>query len=218
MIAAFATHMHLLTRYALALTTLLLLAAGGCGRTVSLGDWKQGVERYVEVHGGDPTVLRDVTLAGTRRGFAVISHNHPAESTDARAILLAHREVAGKPRFVYLVGLVRQDRVRDIRLATLAIENGKYRWHMSDSDGEALQTYRQHNERLARQRFSDRAKLPVDYLSFPRVEDRFDLQVESNRLMATHQASGARWELTLPPPRGQTATAASQFQQTPAQH
>lgn len=187
------------TRTRIAIVLILpLLAACGCGQRVTLNQWQQSVETYVKDLGGDPSVLRDVTLEGTQRGFAIISHNHPAESTDARGVLLAHQPVAGKPRFIYLVGLVKKQKVRDIRLAALTIENGNFRWRMSKEDDQALHAYRNYNDRLWRQRFPDRQRAPVEYLGFPRAEDAFDLQVSGNNITAAHAASGARWELQIP--------------------
>jgi hypothetical protein len=177
---------------------LLIIVVPGCGRRVNIPAWQQNVETFVKDQGaGDPSVLRDVTLEGTQRGFAIISHNHPAESTDARGVLLAHQEVAGKPRFIYLVGIVKKERVRDIRLAALSVENGSFNWRVGKEDDDALDAYREYNQRLWRKRFPDRNRPPVDYLGFPRNEDDFELQVTGRTIIAQHSASGARWELLI---------------------
>src|SRR5687768_9196825 len=148
------------------LLALLALATGGCGPNVSIPRWQRSVNAYVSQTGrGDPNVLRDVTLPGTdRRGFAVIAHHNPDESTDANGLLLAHRDAAGRPWFVYLVGLVKKENVREIRLAALSDTGAKPVWRVSQRDKDAERTYRENNLKEFRQRFPDRKKPPAEYL------------------------------------------------------
>src|SRR5687768_15757393 len=64
-------------RRVLAPLLLLLFVSAGCtsGRRVTILDWQNSVIKYVKDEGdGRPSVLRDVTIRGGRRGFAVLGH------------------------------------------------------------------------------------------------------------------------------------------------
>lgn len=177
---------------------LVSLLLGGCARHVSIPVWQRDVQSYVErVGDGNPLVLRDVTLRGDRPGFAVFSSERPENSTDANGLLLGHQMIDGRPHFLYLVGLVKRERTRDIRLAALSVHEGDYRWHLSERDSQAVEKYREFNLRQFRQRFPQRRRPPPEYTTFPRDSDRFFLAVEGNRVTAVHEPSGARWELVL---------------------
>ena len=164
------------------LTALIVVTSAGCGGGgASIQSWQKGVERYIQVTGGgNPTVLRDVKLPDGRRGFSVLGSADPRESTDVNAVLLGHEPVQGKPRFIYLVGVVKKLAVEDIRLASLAVENGKYNWSIAKKDDAALQTYRGGGKG-----------------GFPLPADQFELSVSDPAITATHRASGARWELPV---------------------
>jgi hypothetical protein len=184
-------------------TASLLALLGGCGR-VTIPDWQRGVERYVADTGrGDPNILRDVTLPGTdRRGFALLGHHNPDESTDANGLLLAHRQFAGRPWFVYLIGLVKDEKVREMRLAAMTDTGSTPVWRIGKRAKDSERAYRSYNLEQFRARFPDRRKPPAEYLGFPRAADRLDLQDDGNgHLIATHVPSGARWELNLAAPQ-----------------
>ena len=185
------------------LCTALLIGCGGGTRQVSIPAWQKNVEQYVKQQGrGDPAVLRDVTLADSRRGFAMIGADHPAESSDANGVLVGVRDVQGRPWFIYLVGLVKSQQVREIRAAALAADSaGKMTWKLGPGDTAALQAYRGYNDSLWKQRFPTRGSAPPEYLGFPRAEDNFQLKVSGDQITITHVASGARWELNLPAAR-----------------
>src|SRR3954452_20375590 len=95
---------------------VLAAAAVGCASSASLSSWQHNVESYV-AEKGDPTTLRDVTIDGQRHGFAVIGQAEAEKSTDAVGVLIAQQQIAGRPWFIYLVGLVHQQKVNEIRLA-----------------------------------------------------------------------------------------------------
>jgi hypothetical protein len=192
----------MMNRWMLLLIPLSLLACTSCGGAASIQSWQNGVERYVQsTGGGDPTVLRDTRLPDGRHGFAALGSPDPRASTDANAILPGHQPISGKPGFIYLVGVVEKFVVKDIRLASLTVENGKYNWTVGKKDDDALKTYRAYNDKLWRSRFPDRKTPPVEYTSFPQSADQFELNVSDGAITATHAASGAQWEL----PTSQTA-------------
>jgi len=173
---------------------LILLVAGGCSSSASLSSWQDSVVKYVQLNGNDPNVLRDVTLTGTRRGFGQIGGEDPRKSTDARGVLLAHRDISGRPWFVYLVGVVKSEKVDDIRLALLSYTGGHPTWHVSSKSPKSLKTYQHYNEGLWYQQHpGEKSKPTAGYTTFPRDEDRFDLAVNGSHAVATHTQSGAKW-------------------------
>jgi hypothetical protein len=177
---------------------LFALNCVGCRGAASMQSWQHGVERFVQTTGGgDPTVLRDVKLPEGRRGFSVLGSPDPRESTDANAVLLGHQVINGKPWFIYLVGIVDKFEVKDIRLAALAAEKGKYDWMVGKKDDAALKTYRTYSDQLWRSRFPDRKSPPVEYMTFPQAADQFEMNASDQAIVATHAASGARWELPI---------------------
>jgi hypothetical protein len=188
--------------------------AGGCSRAVTMQTWQNGVERYVRDNGNDPAVLRDVTLSGGqggRRGFGVIGKNDPRASTDVNGVLVAHEGVAGqerpeaRPWFIYLVGIVEKQKVREIRLAALSFSDGRPTWRIGPKDAEALKRYRDDGLGQWRQRLRGQGtaaqehagRVPPDYTTFPRPADAFDAKVSGSSAEATHATSGARWEVQL---------------------
>jgi hypothetical protein len=180
---------------------LLLVLLTGCGtatRSVSLPVWQKQVERYVHEEGkGDPTVLRDLTLADGRKGFATLGSPDRANSTDAVGLLLGHRAIQGRPSFVYLVGVVDRGKIDDIRLASLAFEKEKPIWSMSPSNPAALEAYRKFQISEWRKHFPDRATPPLASSNFPASDDVFRLNSSDDRVTAEHPPSGATWTLNI---------------------
>lgn len=177
---------------------ILLLAGGGCGSSASVQSWQRAVERYVSERGGDPAVLRDVTLAGSRRGFGQIGADDPSKSVDVNAVLLGHKVVRDQPWFVYLVGVVQNQKVNEIRLAALSYASGKPTWRLSEKDANALHAYQNYNAGLWKQQHpGTKDKPPGNYTTFPREEDRFELVTPDGRVEARHLGSGAAWEVNL---------------------
>lgn len=182
----------------------VLLLCVGCGsgtRNVTIPLWQKNIEQYVTREGGgDPAVLRDMKLPDDRRGYNMIGSDRPAESADANGVLLGFRQVNGRNWFIYLVGLVRKERVEQIRLAALTTDDGKFVWALGDADEEALRKYRDYNNRLWHLRFPQRGDPPQGYLGFPRPEDQFELALKDAQIIVVHPASGAEWELKIPAP------------------
>lgn len=173
------------------------LAGAGCARSGDMKSWQQDVERYVEQN-KDPSVLRDVTLAGSRRGFGYIGKDNPRESQDANGVLLGHQVILDRPWFVYLVGVVDEQQVEQIRLAAISYVHGKADWRVGSKDPEALKQYRNHNLSLWRKSTPGaRGKAPAEYTTFPRDADAFDMSVTGSRIDAVHLGSGAQWEVDL---------------------
>ena len=181
------------------LLAFVCAGATGCSSSASISGWRDAVERYVKDEGGgDPSVLKELTIdrPGTTRGFALLGGDRATESTDARAILLAHQPINGQLWFVYLVALVENQKTTDIRLAALHAEGGKYTWRTSKKDEEAIKRYTQYVQQLANDRLG-RKEAPPSYTTFPRPGDAFDLKTEGDVIGVTHRQSGAHWQTSL---------------------
>ena len=177
---------------------LLLAAASGCSTPLTIGSWQRNVEQYVALHGNDPNALRDVTLPGGRPGFAVIGESDPRHSTDVSALLLAHKPIDNQPWFIYLVGLVKKQKVSDIRLIALSYASGKPVWRVGPGNPQSLNRYRDYNRKLWYDRHSDGGgRVAAGYLGFPRDEDVFKVSAADHQAQATHAASGAQWQVNL---------------------
>ena len=183
----------------LALTLVAVVASGGCSSQPTMSSWQKSVTKYVDDQGkGDPMVLRDMTVPEDGRpGFSVIGHHDTRASVDVNGVLLGHEKVGARAWFVYLVGQVEKERVTDIRLAAVSMRGGKATWKRGNESKQSLNTYRADGEKQAKERFPDRKTLPPRYAGFPRPDDVFKLTNENGKLTATHEASGARWELAL---------------------
>jgi len=184
----------------LAAAFLVSSFAGGCAKSVNYDTWRAGVEDYVKNHGGgDPAVLRELNVDPSHAGYRMIGANRPSESTDAVGVLVGNAMVADRPWVVFLVGLVDKQRVHDIRVAALSVRDNKYTWRMSKKDDRALKAYVDHNKGLAHRRFPDRKKEPIEYLGFPREEDRFEMTQQGESVGVTHTPSAAKWHVTITP-------------------
>ena len=174
----------------------MLALAAGCASdppAVTLNSWRQSLERYVWEQGnGDPNVLRDLSWDNVHKGFAVLGDPIPQRSTDAIGLLLAHRMIQGTPYFIFLVGLVREGGLVDVRPVALQVAAGKFDWFVGPSDAQALASYRR-TDRTLRD-----AASPAAPPAFPAASDRFDLTVDANRLVIRHAQSAAHWALILP--------------------
>jgi len=185
----------------LTLASALAAGAGGCSSSskASLSSWQKSVTDYVNDKGaGDPVALRDVTLPDGRAGFSQLGQQDAAASTDANGVLLGYEQAGGHLWFVYLVGLVEKERVTDIRLAAMSMDRGKAMWKRGPAPKSSLDAYRRHGAKQAAERLPGRESLPPRYAGFPKPDDVFKLtKGNGGKLVATHDASGARWEVTL---------------------
>lgn len=171
------------------------LLLSGCASSATVPAWQKDVERYVRDSGDDPSVLRTVQVDG-RRGYALLGSADPSRSTDVKGVLLGHQRVGERSWFVYLVGLVKRQKVSEVRLAALDARGGSFRWALGSPDRHATQKYLDFQVRQASTRFASRP--PAQYKAFPQPDDQFDLALDDARATATHRASGAAWTLDLP--------------------
>jgi hypothetical protein len=192
-------HASLIRAPSLVALAFVIAATGGCAASQpTLSSWQGSVSKYVRDTGkGDPIALRNMTLPDGRPGFSTIGHHETTESTDVNGLLLGHEQVGDRMWFIYLVGVVQKERVSDIRLAAVSMENGKTVWKRGKGSKPSFNAYRDYGLKQAKDRFPDRKTPPPRYTGFPRPDDVFKLAIENGELVATHEASGARWELIL---------------------
>lgn len=188
------------TLIAIAAASLLTLTGcgGGAVRSVSLNAWQQNVQQYVKERGeGDATVLRDVTLADGRKGYAMLGNPVLKDSTDAIGLLIGVPAIGGHPAFVYLVALNEKGKANDMRLVAVTVDGGGLHFHVGHPNPAALQTYLKYHEQAWRSRFPGREDAPMLAENFPAPDDVFTLTVEPTRLTAVHQATKADWSVSL---------------------
>ena len=126
----------------LAVLITISLVAAGCSSSVNLDSWRRDVETYVrDKGGGDPTVLRETDVDGAHRGFKSFSDNRPAKSTDVNGVLVGTAKMADRPWLVFLVGVVEKEKVKDIRVAALSVQNKQFTWRVGKKDDNATDTY-----------------------------------------------------------------------------
>lgn len=183
-----------------------LLALTGCGssatRSINLTAWQHNVEHYVKDQGeGDPTVLRDVTLPDGRKGYAMLGNPVLKDSTDAVGLLLGVPEIAGRPAFVYLVGLNEKGKLNDLRLVAVTVDGRGLHWHVGRPNPAALHTYLSFRDEQWRSHFPGRRDVPLMAENFPAPDDVFTLSVEPGRLTAVQQVTKAAWTVSLAPAR-----------------
>jgi hypothetical protein len=174
--------------------------AGGCAKSVNFETWRAGVEDYVRNHGGgDPAVLRELNASPEHPGYRLMSADHPSKSTDVVGVLVGNADVAGRPWLVFLVGLVDEQDVEDIRVAALNVRDNRFTWRMGRDDDRARDAYVSYNTGLARRRFPGRRKEPPEYRTFPREADRFEMSTQGQSVDVTHPPSGAKWHVAISP-------------------
>lgn len=185
-------------KQSLLLLVVVVFLSTGCAKSVNFDTWRAGVEDYVKNHGGgDPAVLRELNVDSSHAGYRRIGADRPSESTDAVGVLVGNAVVSDQPWMIFLVGLVDKQKVKDIRVAALSVRNGKYAWRMGKKDAKAMDAYVNYNKGLAHRRFPDRKNEPVEYLGFPREEDRFEMTQQAGSVGVTHPPSGAKWHATI---------------------
>lgn len=176
------------------------LAGIGCssGGSASVDSWQRDLVKFVELKKNDPNALRDTTINSNRPGFGIIGGENPAKSRDAWGVLLGHPVIEGRPWFVYLVGIVDEQKVEDIRLAAVSFAGGKPTWRITKENQRALHQYQVHGRDVWHKAHPNTKNVPPEFTTFPRDADRFDLALQDKQIDVTHTDSAAHWRLTLP--------------------
>jgi hypothetical protein len=192
------------------LVCALLLCVTGCSgggsSAKSIQSFQTGVEQYLAQRNNDPEALREVTLEDNRHGFAVLGGQDPRKSTDQRGLLLAHKPIGDRPWFVYLVGTVKKDVVQDLRVVALSATGGNPVWRVGPKNAAAFKQYRDAAMKDWRDHgggSDPKSKPPVQYTTFPRASDAFEVSTSGTLIRAKHVESGAEFTVDIshvPPP------------------
>jgi hypothetical protein len=178
----------------------IFLSLGCAGGGGDFGDWRGSVERYVREQGrGDPVVLRQIGWPQSQRSFGSPAGADPAPAQDSRGLLLSVETIGMDPWMIFIVGSVNRNVVQDIRVMALRVQNGQFDWRTSEPNPQAFQAYRNHYANLFKQRFLNRSDVPLQYTTFPKETDVFNVQRQGGRVVVQHPASGAMWELQINP-------------------
>jgi hypothetical protein len=184
-----------------AITWLALFASAmpGCSSSITVAEWESSLDQYAAVHANnDMSFLRERESANSTRQFSIIGTGTPEKSTDINGVLLGRRMIGDRPWLVFVIGRVKQRQVEDIRLALRSDDARSPKWVISESASGSLQKYRDHRDQLWRNRHPDRESPPLHAFEFPAEEDVFQLSIEGTDVVATHIASGARWNVKAP--------------------
>lgn len=181
-----------MTRSTLLLLSLSCLLQGCAAELTSqsrLDQWRRGLELYVWEQGnGDPAVLRDATWDDVHPGFAVLGNPLPDRSTDVFGLLLARPRIGDRACFVFLVAVVHNDVIQDMRPVALDVEAGRFYWQQGPPDDPQTLRYVQSHSPFS----------PVAGPRFPSREDAFDVAHDDEQITITHRQSGATWRVDLP--------------------
>jgi hypothetical protein len=187
---------------------MLVVVGAGCQEQVTLSSWQNEVDHYLlDQANGDPSALRDLPTPGPWKGFSIIGENDPASATDVNGVLLAHRPIGPKTYFIYLVAVVRQQQVQDIRLALLSASPDGDQWRSSRGNNDSLRVYSDFKTAEWKKLFPGRAVGPWSCTGFPGEGDVFKLNISGGKVTATHEQSGAQWTLDVPQDGPTTAPA-----------
>ena len=97
----------------LAFVTMGLLVGCASSPDAALTSWRGQVEQYIDQQGGgNPNVIRNLSDDPVRKQFNLIGPERGAVGptrTDIHGVIVAHTSVAGRPWFVFLVGVVKYD-------------------------------------------------------------------------------------------------------------
>lgn len=165
----------------------ITLVGAGCATepapAPTLADWKRDVERYVWEQGnGDPSILRDATWDDVHPGFAILGDPLPERSVDVMGLLLDHRRIDGRPYFVFMVALVHNGAVDDLRPVALNVAGGSFRWWEGPSTTADIARYRDSRD-------------PESPGAFPDAEDTFRVEDEPGGFAIAHEPSGVVWRV-----------------------
>ena len=159
--------------------------AGPRAMTVNLAAWQHSVEQYVWDEGnGDPNVLRDTNLPTSQRGFALIGGPEIERSNDADGLLLGQRVIDGHRWFIFLVGLIQEGSLEDVRLVGLLWTPVGVTWRVGARDVQMVRRYQA-------------TQPPRAFSVFPAEGDQFDLAIQGCQAVVAHLHSGAIWQLDL---------------------
>jgi len=169
------------------------LMVGGCstGRPVEL--WQQRVTQYVADEGnGDITSLRNTEPGAARPVFGVTSG-----SVEVQGLLLGFSTTDQQSWWTYIVGVMKDDNVTDLRLIAVSDAGSDLVFSQSAEDGAATERYRDSRLKQWTANRLDPSEGDGFVCSFPGPNDSFTLDAAGNTATVTERQSGARWTVLL---------------------
>jgi hypothetical protein len=202
--------MNLRTFRQSAILFLTLGLAGGCSATQPIKSWQQRLTTYTMRHGGgDLSILRESpelrSTDDVRPAQVRFDHTNTARAglppfvdrLDVHGVLVGQQVQGGNPKFFFLVGVVERplssndSQLKEIRLVSCTIRDGRHHWKTSRPDPEAQAAYRRgaRNPRRAQPEAGGRV--------FPLLDDHFDFNLAGRTAIVRDPRSDASWELPL---------------------
>lgn len=185
--------------FAIIWIAVMALTMPGCSSSVTVAEWESSLDQYAADHANnDLSFLRERENANSFRQFSIVGTSTPEKSTDINGVLLGRKMIGDRPWLVFVIGRVKHRQVEDIRLALRSDDGRSPKWVIGDASSDSLQEYRAHREQLWRKRHPERQSPPLHAFEFPVEEDVFQLTINGAEVVATHEASGARWSVKAP--------------------
>jgi hypothetical protein len=181
---------------AVAVMVIGSVTLGGCAsaRTghADLGAWRSELEKYVNSDaGGDINQIRTLAPPDEQPIFADLGGEDPDGSTDVFGLLLGRRMIESRSWYVFLVTTVGGGQhMKDIQLAAVSVQGGRYDWRVSGPDKAAFDRYAK-----SVARYVELSPDPV--VRWKSGADVFGVQVAGSTINVVHAPSGAMWKLDV---------------------
>jgi len=201
--------MNAMPRILVAAVSTLLLT--GCGSTHPIREWQQHLTKYTMKQGnGDINVLRESaemrSTQALRPAQIRFDHNDMPSSAlapfgdrvDAHGVLVGQHVQNRHPVFYFLVGIVKRPssggsaELKDIRLVSCAVRDGKHHWKVSEPNPAALRRYQSSSTAD-----DGRAQRHATQRTFPLLDDDFQFEVSGSFAFARDAHSSATWQISV---------------------
>lgn len=192
----------------LLIPTLLSIAAG-CQTSPPIEQWQARLTDYIGREGaGDPNILRDSPALRSTNSLRPAQVQFAAKDLPGAGLFSSTRDVQGvlvgvigEPTarwFVFLTGLNERDasghlRVTDIRPIAMRVDGDQIHWCVGSRDPDAMHQY---DSALGKERRL-RLRRAKGHDSFPRLDDAFELKIDSAELVIHELKSGASWRIAM---------------------
>jgi len=182
-----------------AMASAALLVMAGCAGQPDVAQWQARFERYVHEQANDDlNAMRGLIGDTGQATFAVYGEAEPGRSRDVIGLWLGSHASGDRPWQVFLVGVIDQREVREVRVAAVTRDGtGRWRWRVGEGDEAAMTRYRRYHVGRDETRPREGPPDAVKLADWPAPRDDYRLEAEGATLVVTEQASGASWRLSL---------------------
>lgn len=179
---------------------LMFVLSACAGPRLGVEQWQGRFEEYVRQQAnGDLNFLRGMEPRAGRRTFAVHGAADPDTSTDVSGIWLGSHRYDGRRWQFFLVGVVEQHRIADIRLAAVTRVGERLVWQTGPADESTLARYRSVRTDRGLEPADDSVRPGAGFVDWPAPGDDYALEVDGATVRVVERRSEARWSLTLTP-------------------